>query len=86
MSVLNSRWKPWAINIAGFGLGLVWIWRDEKENPRVFKIPAAETFPSNEIVAWNVSTGPKGSWAKPMSEMKEDAKPVESAEALTSTW
>ena len=86
MSALNSRWKPWAVNRAGFGLGLLWVWRDEQANPRVFRIPIAESFSSNEVTAWNVSAGPKGSWARPISEMSEAVKPAEKIESIASTW
>ena len=78
---MSNRFRSIAINVGGIGLGLLWIWRDETENPRVFKIPKAEEFPSKEIRDWNFSTGPKGTWAVPLDEIqkpeiKKDPEPI----------
>ena len=63
MRAVTERTRKILINIGGFGLGILWVLKDEMENPRIFKIPQAIEFSDSELVDWNRQTGPKGSWA-----------------------
>jgi hypothetical protein len=69
MAHVSKGMKSFLLNLSGFGIGLVWVYRDEMANPRIFKIPFAESFSNSEIRSWNVSTGPKGTWAVPLDEV-----------------
>jgi hypothetical protein len=82
---MSNRLRSLAINVGGIGLGLIWIWRDETQNPRLFKIPKAEHFPKDAIHDWNLSTGPKGNWAVPL-DVIEKPETLKITEPLASTW
>ena len=91
MQAVNDKTRKILINIAGFGLGILWVVKDEMENPRIFRIPKAESFENEAVIKWNESTGPKGQWAVTDAEISRMnahfSTPVDQGvDIRSSTW
>jgi hypothetical protein len=58
------------VTFTGLAIGLVWIARDEYENPKWTAIPKASALSVNDLNDWNKQFGPKDStkWAISMTE------------------
>ncbi len=78
--------------MAGFGLGILWVLKDEMENPKIFRIPKAGSFDQEELVQWNQSAGPKGPWAVNEAEVYRMnnthfvTSSTEKSEPSSNTW
>ena len=58
MSLLNKL-KTAAINLSGLGLGIFWIWSDEKSRYSHLGAAKAVDFPESQIKLWNASVMPE---------------------------
>ena len=81
------REKKILINVAGFGMGLLWVLKDELKEQT---IPKANHFGIDEFKEWNDRTGPTGRWAVTEEELNKmnsrinlDVKEVKTS---NSTW
>lgn len=58
------------VTLAGFAVGVVWVMRDEMENPKWTAIPKAAELSVDDLGLWNKEFGPKdvNKWAIPADE------------------
>ena len=87
---VTEKTRKILINVGGFGLGILWVLRDELENPKIFRIPQAAQFSDAELVNWNQQTGPKGPWAVEAAEISrmnsQHFIKLKETETPSSTW
>ena len=67
------------VTLTGFAIGLVWIAKDEYENPKLTAIPKASELSADDLGEWNKQFGPKdiNKWAIPASENERILKSLE---------
>jgi hypothetical protein len=58
------------VSLTGILIGLVWVARDEMENPKWTGIPKASELSVDDLSEWNKQFGPKdqSKWAIPVEE------------------
>lgn len=67
------------VTLTGLAVGLVWVAKDEYENPKWTAIPKASALSVDDLSDWNKQFGPKDStkWAISMTENERILKTLD---------